>query len=287
MEEIACSEQVERYLARYGQVLVTNYRDFMLVGQDESGDATSLERFTLAQSEGEFWKLARSRVRDDEHAARFHEFLTRVLSHGAPLRRAEDLAWFLASYARESLSRLELRSSSGEVRELSLVRDALEQALGVGFKGDRGQHFFRSTLVQTLFYGVFSAWVLWSKRTPYDSKERFDWRLAEYELRVPLIRALFEQLTLHTTMKTLGIREIMDRTGELLNRVEREAFFDSFEEEGAVQYFYEPFLEAFDPELRQQLGVWYTPREVVKYMVERVDRALKDELDIPDGLADE
>ena len=31
----------------------------------------------------------------------------------------------------------------------------------------------------------------------------------------------------------------------------------------AVQYFYEPFLAAFDPELRKELGVWYTPPEVV------------------------
>ena len=53
-----------------------------------------------------------------------------------------------------------------------------------------------------------------------------------------------------------------------------------------MQYFYEPFLEAFDPELRRQLGVWYTPPEVVAYMVAKVDAALKTELNIPDGLAD-
>ena len=161
-----------------------------------------------------------------------------------------------------------------------MVREALQEALGIGFEGRRGEHFFRSTLVQTLFYGVFSAWVLWSKRTPPDSSERFDWRLAAYTLNVPLIRALFEQLTLRSTIEALGLREVMDRTGELLNRVERGPFFEDFEEEGAVQYFYEPFLEAFDPELRQQLGVWYTPREVVRYMVERVDQTLRDEFEI-------
>ena len=52
-----------------------------------------------------------------------------------------------------------------------------------------------------------------------------------------------------------------------------------------MPYFYEPFLEAFDPRLRKQLGVWYTPNEVVRYMVARVDRALKDDLGIADGLA--
>ena len=54
-----------------------------------------------------------------------------------------------------------------------------------------------------------------------------------------------------------------------------------------MPYFYEPFLEAFDPGLRKQLGVWYTPIEVVRYMVARVDRALKDDLGIADGLAAE
>ena len=54
-----------------------------------------------------------------------------------------------------------------------------------------------------------------------------------------------------------------------------------------MPYFYEPFLQAFDPELRKQLGVWYTPTEVVRYMVARVDKALKDDLGIADGLAGE
>ena len=54
-----------------------------------------------------------------------------------------------------------------------------------------------------------------------------------------------------------------------------------------MQFFYEPFLEAFDPDLRKELGVWYTPSEVVTYMVARVDKALKDDLGVADGLAAE
>ncbi len=67
--------------------------------------------------------------------------------------------------------------------------------------------------------------------------------------------------------------------------MDRTAFFDRFDAGEAVPYFYEPFLEAFDPELRKQLGVWYTPAEVVRYMVARVDMALKEDLGIADGLA--
>ena len=72
----------------------------------------------------------------------------------------------------------------------------------------------------------------------------------------------------------------------MLNRVDRGEFFGRFEDQHAVQYFYEPFLEAYDPELRKALGVWYTPPEIVKYQVARVDRVLREELDLPDGLAD-
>ena len=85
--------------------------------------------------------------------------------------------------------------------------------------------------------------------------------------------------------KPLGLVEVLDWTADALDRVDRDAFFDRFSEGEAVPYFYEPFLEAFDPALRKQLGVWYTPAEVVRYMVARVDRALKDDLGIADGLA--
>ena len=88
-------------------------------------------------------------------------------------------------------------------------------------------------------------------------------------------------------MQPLGLVEVLDWTAAALNRVDRDAFFARFSEGEAVPYFYEPFLQAFDPELRKQLGVWYTPAEVVRYMVARVDKALKDDLGIADGLAGE
>ena len=76
---------------------------------------------------------------------------------------------------------------------------------------------------------------------------------------------------------------MLDWTATALNRVERDAFFTRFGEGEAVPYFYEPFLQAFDPDLRKQLGVWYTPAEVVRYMVARVDKALKEDLNQSQG----
>ena len=166
------------------------------------------------------------------------------------------------------------------------MRDSLESALGVRFEDERGSRFFHSTLVQTLFYGIFSAWVLWARSKPSPAGT-FDWRTAVWHLRAPVLRALFHQISGPGRLQRLDLVEVLDWTAAALDRVDREAFFARFKEGEAVSYFYEPFLEAFDHDLRKQLGVWYTPSEVVRYMVARVDKALKDDLGISDGLAAE
>ena len=284
VKNIAASEQVMRYVNRYKQVLVTNLRDFVLVGVDHEGKVTNRESFSLAPNEKEFWRAASHHsATSQQQGERFIEYLKRVMLHAAPLALPRDVAWFLASYARDA----KIRIGESDLPALAAVRAALEEALGLKFEGEKGEHFFRSTLVQTLFYGVFSAWVLWSKKhPPTDKRAHFNWREAAWTLHVPMIKALYDQVATPTKLEPLGLIEVLDWTEAVLNRVDRKAFFENFEEGHAVQYFYEPFLEAFDPELRKELGVWYTPTEVVQYMVARVDTVLREELNIPDGLAD-
>ena len=277
-------DQVSRYWRRYRLVLVTNTRDFVLLGEDAVGRPAKLETFRLAENAETFGhRLETPRTFAREVGAGLGEYLCRTLSHQAALAEPKDLAWLLASYARDGLARVE---AAGDAPQLKAVRSALEEALGVRFEGQRGERFFCSTLVQTLFYGVFSAWVLWARQIPRP-RGRFNWREAVWHLRVPVLRALFHQLSGPGRLQPLGLVEVLDWTAAALDRVDRPAFFARFNEGEAVPYFYEPFLEAFDPGLRKQLGVWYTPTDVVRYMVARVDKALKDDLDIADGLAAE
>ena len=300
----ADGEQVSRYWGKYRQVLVTNYRDFLLVGQDPEGKPAKLESFRLAESEKAFWAAAATpHALAQKVGGRFEEYLLRVMRHAAQLAAPEDVAWFLASYARDALARIE----PVELAALGTVRKALEEALGLKFEGKKGEHFFRSSLVQTLFYGVFSAWVLWAKQhsqvgsggfiPPQNNggvkpplhatpPPRFDWYTTARYLRVPMISKLFHLVADPQELEALKLTEVLDWATLVLNRVDRRSFFDRFQESHAVQYFYEPFLEAFDPELRKELGVWYTPPEIVKYMVERVDTVLRQELGLPLGLAD-
>ncbi|WP_218026866.1 type ISP restriction/modification enzyme [Nocardia inohanensis] len=50
-------------------------------------------------------------------------------------------------------------------------------------------------------------------------------------------------------------------------------------------HFYEHFLEQYDASLRQQSGSYYTPNEVVSFMVGFVDELLRERLDKPWGFA--
>jgi hypothetical protein len=172
---------------------------------------------------------------------RFVEYLQRVMRHGAPIAAPEDVVWFRASYARDALAGIR----DAELSALAAVCAALEEALGLKFEGDKGEHFFRSSLVQTLFYGIFSAWVLWSCHNPPTSRKRFDSRLSAWSLRVAMISRLFSLVASPQQLDTLKLSEVLDWTGAALNRVDRASFFGKFEEGHAVQYFYEPFLEAF------------------------------------------
>ena len=168
----ADSDQVSRYWHKYRLVLVTNTRDFVLLGEDRAGNPARLEPFSLAPTQ-------------DDFEARFEK--PRALSHRATLIEPRDVAWLLASYARDGLARVE---AAGDAPSLGAVRAALEEALGVQFEGDRGAAFFRSTLVQTLFYGVFSACVLWARQTPAPTGP-FNWHEAVWHLRAPDTRMCF------------------------------------------------------------------------------------------------
>jgi hypothetical protein len=279
---IADTRQVSTYWNRYNQVLVTNYREFVLIGRDDRGLPVRHEFYRLAADEPDFWRRDVAAT-VAEHGDRLLDFLERCLRRPAPLTDPKDVAWFLASYARDARGRVE---HAGAHTALASVRKALEDALGLKVTDAKGEHFFQSTLVQTLFYGVFSAWVLWHRSHP-NAAERFDWEKAPRYLHVPILRKLFRELSdTHDLDAWDNLTEVMGWAADALNRVDRNAFFAKFKDAEAVQYFYEPFLEAFDPDLRKQLGVWYTPPEIVKYMVGRVDQVLRSDFGRPDGLAD-
>src|SRR5207249_7318865 len=77
---------------------------------------------------------------------------------------------------------------------------------------------------------------------------------------------------------------------ELLDDTNIEAVLRDFGDrnplDDPVIHFYELFLKEYDADKRMQLGVFYTPRPVVSYIVRSVDELLRSEFGLVDGLAD-
>ncbi|MDE2815219.1 MAG: DNA methyltransferase, partial [Chloroflexota bacterium] len=75
----AASDQVSRYWERYRLVLVTNCRDFVLLGEDAQGRPATLETFRLAESADEFdERLHTPRAFAREVGAGLGEYLCRA-----------------------------------------------------------------------------------------------------------------------------------------------------------------------------------------------------------------
>ena len=99
--QTAKSLQATKYFDLYRLVLITNYREFRLIGEDKIGKPIELDRYTLAKDEATFWNMtAHTGPAAHAHAVHFDEFLRRVMMTKAPLMKAEDIARFLTGFSR-------------------------------------------------------------------------------------------------------------------------------------------------------------------------------------------
>ena len=72
----ARSDQVTRYFEAYRLVIVTNMRDFLIVGEDANGRAGKGESFRLAKDAASFWQLVSTPRKSAESVGRaFGEYL--------------------------------------------------------------------------------------------------------------------------------------------------------------------------------------------------------------------
>lgn len=99
----------------------------------------------------------------------------------------------------------------------------------------------------------------------------------------PLMRTALRVLSLDEVVQDIGIGfEVMRDT---VNSFAPELLAIQPGGRDPILYFYEFFLQTFDPQAREKYGVFYTPVEVVQYMVGALDRALRENLDTQ-GLRD-
>ena len=144
---------------------------------------------------------------------------------------------------------------------------------------------FADMYAQTLAYGLFAA------RCTLANGTNFSRHTAAEAL--PRSNPFLAQLFYHVASPRLetNVTYILDDITTLLRNVPTELLRTAFtvrnRREDPVIHFYETFLAKYDPQRRVDRGVYYTPSEVISYIVRSVDSLLKTELNRPDGLADD
>ncbi len=148
---------------------------------------------------------------------------------------------------------------------------------------------FADIYAQTIAYGLFTARVFSHVRNPKaDFNRHGAWeQLPETN---PFLRRLFQDVS-ERSPEELG-EELIECIAEvfgILRAAKMDAILSDFRQkmnrEDIVIRFYEDFLAAYKPKMRERRGVYYTPEPVVSYMVRSVDILIKEKFNKPLGLA--
>jgi type I restriction-modification system DNA methylase subunit len=149
---------------------------------------------------------------------------------------------------------------------------------------------FADIYAQTIAYGLFTARVFGYIKEPNQDFNRAN-AAEQLPETNPFLKQLFEDIS-KSSVKDLG-DELIDAIAEaleILRAAKMDAILSDFRHkmnrEDIVIRFYEDFLAAYKPKMRERRGVYYTPEPVVSYMVRSVDLLVSEKFNKPLGLAD-
>ncbi|MFB3917256.1 MAG: type ISP restriction/modification enzyme [Terriglobales bacterium] len=144
---------------------------------------------------------------------------------------------------------------------------------------------FADMFAQTLAYGMFAARIHTYPEKDF-SREKAAFSLPKTN---PFLRKLFSEIAGVDMPDT--INWAVDDIVELLKHASIGDILKDFGKatgkEDPIVHFYETFLNAYDPKMRELRGVYYTPEPVVSYIVRSLDHLLKTRFNRVKGFADQ
>jgi len=284
LNEIERSEQLKRFLASLPNLLLTDYVEFRWFV-----DGKKRETFRLANVTSGV-QLAPVTPDEMEHAERLlHGFLTQrpvdIASAGELARRLAKLTHvirdiiigaFRAGQASQQLRDWREAFAATLLPELAPQGDAKKET--------EAASEFADMFAQTLAYGLFSARA--SSGGATFTRQKAQKLIPRTN---PFLRTFFEQIT-GAALDEEPFAGFVEDLIQTLDHADMGRVMEDFGKQGRrrdpVVHFYETFLQAYDPKLRELRGVYYTPEPVVNYIVQSVDRLLKARFGIKAGLAD-
>ncbi|GHS08856.1 DNA methyltransferase [Helicobacter pylori] len=263
------SDQILKYLELNPNLMLTNYLNFVWVGKDEN-NAPSIKKEISVASLDELSKPIKPKPQTERDLI---ELFKSFFNHeAAPITNAKDFATHLSPrtrYLKDALIKYQEKTQVSSI--FNNFKEYLYEELSF--------EDFSDALAQTLTYSLFLA----KLNHPFE-KINLDNVRSSIPKNFAVIREMADFLK-----KLDEIQEIQWLLNEILssiNHVDMDSILkDLNDDKDPYLHFYETFLSAYDPKLRESKGVYYTPDSVVKFIINALDSLLKTHFkDAPLGL---
>lgn len=273
LDEALKSEQLKRYLGSLSNLILTDYLEFRwyvngILREPIVRIAIPTERTKLQV--------------DVKASSGLKNLLLGFLNANVrTVKNSVELAKLLASLAKTLRAAI---VSAYAVEEENEVLHAQLKSIQDVLIPDIAVRQFADMYAQTITYGLFASRCYCLNADDF-SREKASYFVPKTN---PFLRKFFSELT----GPDLDTRYawVVDDIVDLLSKSDMESIMKDFGKtsgrDDPVVHFYETFLSSYDPDLREKLGVFYTPTPVVAYIVRSVDEILKKEFKCNDGLAD-
>ncbi|EQL66205.1 DNA methyltransferase [Helicobacter pylori FD703] len=259
--------QILKYLELNPNLMLTDYLNFMWVGKDEN-NAPFIKKEISVASLDELSKPPKKQTERDliELFKSFFNY------EAAPIANAKDFATHLSPRTR---CLKEALIQNQEKTQVSSIFNNFKAYLYEELSFED----FSDALAQTLTYSLFLA----KLNHPF---EKID--LNNVRSFIPKNFAVIREMAdfLKKLDEIKEIQWLLNEILSLINHVDMGSILkDLNDDKDPYLHFYETFLSAYDPKLRESKGVYYTPDSVVEFIINALDSLLKTHFkDAPLGL---
>lgn len=263
------NKQILKYLELNPNLMLTDYLNFVWVGKDEENKPLIKREISIASLD-ELSKPLKPNPQTERDLIGFFKGFFNY--EAAPITNAKDFATHLSAptkYLKDALIKYQEKVQVSSI--FNNFKEYLYEELSF--------EDFSDALAQTLTYSLFLA----KLNHPFE-KINLDNVRSSIPKNFAVIREMADFLK-----KLDEIKEIQWLLNEILssiNHVDMDSILkDLNDDKDPYLHFYETFLSAYDPKLRESKGVYYTPDSVVKFIINALDSLLKTRFkDAPLGL---
>ncbi|MUU22422.1 N-6 DNA methylase, partial [Helicobacter pylori] len=263
------NDQILKYLELNPNLMLTDYLNFVWVGKDENNEPLIKREISIANLD----ELSKPPKPNPQTERDLIELFKSFFNHeAAPITNAKDFANALSAPTKYLKDALITYQKDDQVSSIfNNFKEYLYEELSF--------EDFSDAFAQTLTYSLFLA----KLNHPFEKIDLNNVRSSIPE-NFAVIREMADFLKRLDSIKE--IQWLLNEILSLINHVDMDSIIkDLNDDKDPYLHFYETFLSAYDPKLREKKGVYYTPDSVVKFIINALDSLLKTHFkDAPLGL---